>query len=117
VEVKRGEIYFANLGDSSCNIGSEQDGFRPVLIIQNDIGNHYSPTVIVACVTTKIYKTNIPTHIKINSFDYGLTDDNLILCEQIKTIDKTRLRAKLTQLNPTDQRRVDIALKLSLELR
>jgi mRNA interferase MazF len=117
VEVKRGEIYFANLGDSACNIGSEQDGYRPVLIIQNDIGNHYSPTVIVACVTTKIYKANIPTHIKINSYDYGLTDDNLILCEQIKTIDKTRLRSKLTELSPFDLSRVNSALKLSLELK
>jgi mRNA interferase MazF len=116
VEVKRGEIYFANLGDSSCNIGSEQDGFRPVLIVQNDIGNHYSPTVIVACVTTKIYKANIPTHIKISQFDYGLCDDNLILCEQIKTIDKVRLRSKLTELNASDLRRVDNALKLSLGL-
>jgi mRNA interferase MazF len=117
VEVKRGEIYFANLGDSNCNIGSEQDGYRPVLIIQNDIGNHYSPTVIVACVTTKIYKANIPTHIKINSYDYGLTDDNLILCEQIKTIDKIRLRSKLTELSPFDLARVNAALKLSLELK
>jgi mRNA interferase MazF len=117
VEVKRGEIYFANLGDSSCNIGSEQEGYRPVLIVQNDIGNHYSPTVIVACVTTKIYKANLPTHIKISQFDYGLTDDNLILCEQIKTIDKVRLRAKLTELKPPDMKRVDSALKLSLELR
>jgi mRNA interferase MazF len=117
VEVKRGEIYFANLGDSTCNIGSEQDGYRPVLIIQNNIGNHYSPTVIVACVTTKIYKANLPTHIKISQFDYGLTDDNLILCEQIKTIDKVRLRAKLTELTPPDMKRVDNALKLSLELK
>ena len=114
MEVKRGEVYFANLGDSACNVGSEQDGYRPVLIIQNDIGNRYSPTVIVACITTKIYKTHIPTHIKINAFDYGLTDDNLILCEQIKTIDKVRLRAKLTELSVMDMRRVDGALKISL---
>jgi mRNA interferase MazF len=117
MQVKRGEIYFANLGDSACNIGSEQDGYRPVLIIQNDIGNRYSPTVIVACVTTKIYKANIPTHIKINAFDYGLTDDNLILCEQLKTIDKVRLRAFLTELKTNDMNRVNNALKLSLELK
>lgn len=117
MQVKRGEIYFANLGDSACNIGSEQDGYRPVLVIQNDIGNRYSPTVIVACVTTKIYKANIPTHIKINAFDYGLADDNLILCEQLKTIDKVRLRAFLTELKPYDMNRVNSALKLSLELK
>jgi mRNA interferase MazF len=116
VEVKRGDIYFANLGDSNCNIGSEQDGYRPVLIVQNDIGNKYSPTVIIACMTTKIYKADIPTHIKLNRFDYGLTEDSLVLCEQIKTIDKIRLRNKLAALNPFDRSRTDKALKISLGL-
>ena len=116
MEIKRGEVYFAHLGDSACNIGSEQDGYRPVLIIQNNIGNKYSPTVIAACMTTKIYKADIPTHVRLNRLDYGLTEDSLVLCEQIKTIDKVRLRNKLAVLNPFDLSRVDKALRLSLEL-
>jgi mRNA interferase MazF len=116
VEIKRGDIYFANLGDSVTNVGSEQGGYRPVLIVQNNIGNKYSPTIIAVCMTSRIYKTDIPTHVRLNRFDYGLTDDSLILCEQIKTIDKTRLRSKLTELNPYDQARVNKALKLSLSL-
>jgi mRNA interferase MazF len=116
MEVKRGEIYFANLGDSTCNLNSEQEGFRPVLILQNNIGNKYSPTVIVACLTSKIYKNRIPTHVFISAEDYNLNCDSLILCEQIKTIDKVRLKHKLTTINSTDQQRIDRALKLSLGL-
>lgn len=116
MEVKRGEIYFANLGDSTCNINSEQEGYRPVLIVQNDIGNKYSPTVIVVCLTSKIYKAKLPTHVRLDSRQYGLTNDSLILCEQIKTIDKTRLRHKLTVIKPDDQIRVDHALRLSIGL-
>ncbi len=116
MEVKRGEIYFANLGDSSCNINSEQEGYRPVLIVQNDIGNKYSPTVIAVCLTSKIYKTKLPTHVHLSGADYGLNNDSLILCEQIKTLDKTRLQRQLTVLKPLDQARVDKALKLSLGL-
>jgi mRNA interferase MazF len=116
VEIKRGDIFFANLGDSATNIGSEQSGIRPVLIIQNNIGNKYSPTVIVACMTSRIYKAEIPTHIKLNSHDYELSSDSLILCEQIKTIDKTRLRNYLTTLNSADQFKVDKALRLSLNI-
>ncbi len=116
MEVKSGEIYFANLGDSTCNLNSEQEGFRPVLILQNNIGNKYSPTVIVACLTSKIYKNRIPTHVFISAEDYNLNCDSLILCEQIKTIDKVRLKHKLTTINSTDQQRIDRALKLSLGL-
>lgn len=116
MEVKRGEIFFADLGDRSCNINSEQEGYRPVLILQNDIGNKYSPTVIVACLTSRIYKAKIPTHVFLNAKDYGLTSDSLILCEQIKTIDKSRLRHKLTVINLQDQIRVDRAVQLSLGL-
>ncbi len=116
MEVKRGEIYFANLGDSTCNLNSEQDGFRPVLILQNNIGNKYSPTVIVACLTSKIYKNKIPTHVFLSAEDYNLNCDSLILCEQIKTIDKVRLKNKITQINAGDQQRVDHAIKLSLGL-
>ena len=114
MEIKRGEIYFADLGTS--NTGSEQAGFRPVVIIQNNIGNKFSPTIIVACVTSKLYKNNIPTHVLIRGIEYGLEDDSLILCEQIKTLDKTRLRWKIAELNHFDIGRVDKALKLSLAL-
>ena len=114
MEVKRGEIYFANLGDSSCNLYSEQEGFRPVLILQNDIGNKYSPTVIVACLTSKIYKNKLPTHVLLSGDIYQLNCDSLVLCEQIKTIDKKRLRHKMTTINDNDQQRIDHAVKLSL---
>ena len=114
MEVKRGEIYFANLGDSTHNLNSEQEGFRPVLILQNDIGNKYSPTVIVACLTSKIYKNKIPTHVFLRAIDYALNCDSLVLCEQIKTIDKMRLKNKIATINTADQQRVDRAVKLSL---
>lgn len=114
MEVKRGEIYFANLGDASCNLNSEQEGFRPVLILQNDIGNKYSPTVIVACLTSKIYKNKIPTHVFLSGENYQLNCDSLVLCEQIKTIDKQRLHHKIATINANDQQRIDRAVKLSL---
>ena len=114
MEVKRGEIYFANLGDSTHNLNSEQEGFRPVLILQNDIGNKYSPTVVVACLTSKIYKNKIPTHVFLSAKDYRLNCDSLVLCEQIKTIDKMRLKNKIATINAADQQRVDRAVKLSL---
>ena len=116
MEVKRGEIYFANLGDSNYNINSEQEGFRPVLILQNDVGNKYSPTVIVACLTSKVYKNKIPTHVFLSAEDYQLNCDSLVLCEQIKTIDKLRLKNKIAVINPGDQQRIDRAVKLSLGL-
>jgi len=106
MDIKRGEIYFAELGND--NIGSEQSGTRPVLIIQNNIGNRYSPTVIVACVTSKIFKNEIPTHVK--------WENSLILCEQIKTIDKVRLRTKIATLNEFTMERVNKALRLSIGL-
>jgi len=111
---KRGEIYFADLGTD--NMGSEQSGTRPVLIVQNNIGNHYAPTVIVACITSRIYKNNIPTHVRLDKDAYDMTEDSLILCEQIKTLDKVRLGAKIATLTSTDEIRVNRALKLSLSL-
>ena len=114
MEIKRGEIYFADLGDQ--NVGSEQFGTRPVLIIQNNIGNRFSPTVIVACITSKTFKTDIPTHVRLDRSNYDLADDSLILCEQIKTLDKIRLREKIATLRPFDERRVNAALRLSLSL-
>jgi len=113
-EYKRGEIYYANLGDT--NVGSEQSGTRPVLIIQNNIGNKYSPTVIVACMTSKLLKTQIPTHVRLDSKSYGLPADSLVLCEQIKTIDKSRLLGFIAILNVNDERRVNSAIRLSLSL-
>ena len=113
-EIKRGEIYFANLGET--NVGSEQYGTRPVLIIQNDVGNRYSPTTIVACITSRMYKNQIPTHVKLEGNMYGLGEDSLILCEQIKTLDKRRLLGKVVELNHSDMAKVDKALKLSMQL-
>ena len=104
MDIKRGEIYFAELG--SDNIGSEQSGTRPVLIIQNNIGNRFSPTVIVACVTSKIFKNEIPTHVR--------WENSLILCEQIKTIDKSRLGYKIGALQAGDLEKVNRALRLSI---
>ncbi|MBR5809368.1 MAG: type II toxin-antitoxin system PemK/MazF family toxin, partial [Clostridia bacterium] len=90
--VKRGDIYYADL---SPVIGSEQGGIRPVLIIQNDVGNKYSPTVIAAAITSQINKAKMPTHIELSASDYGLYKDSVILLEQIRTIDKKRLREKV----------------------
>jgi len=113
MEYKRGDIFFADLG--TCNVGSEQSGTRPVVIIQNDIGNRFSPTIIVACVTSRLYKTEIPTHVRLSSHEYqNVIEDSLVLCEQLKTIDKSRLRTRLARLSTHDQFRVDHALRLSL---
>jgi mRNA interferase MazF len=110
---KRGEVYFADL---SPVVGSEQGGQRPVLIVQNDVGNKYSPTVIVAAITAKISKANLPTHIEIKKESVGLAKDSVILLEQIRTIDKQRLSQKLGQLDEETMARVDKALMVSLGL-
>src|SRR5699024_6732793 len=94
--IKRGEMYFADL---SPVVGSEQGGIRPVLIIQNDIGNRFSPTVIVAAITAQIQKAKLPTHVEIKSKNYNLERDSVILLEQIRTLDKTRLTDKIIVLN------------------
>ena len=96
VIVKRGDIYYADL---SPVIGSEQGGIRPVLIIQNDVGNKYSPTVIAAAITSQINKAKMPTHIELSASKYGLYKDSVILLEQIRTIDKKRLREKVAHLD------------------
>ena len=114
MEYKRGEIYYANLGDG--NVGSEQSGTRPVLIVQNNIGNKYSPTIVVACLTSKVFKNEIPTHVKLDARNYKMTADSLVLCEQVKTIDKSRLMGFIGALNNNDQIRVNAALRLSLSL-
>lgn len=111
--VKRGEIYYADL---SPVIGSEQGGIRPVLIVQNDIGNKYSPTVIIAAITSQIHKGKLPTHVEISASEYGLPKDSVILLEQIRTIDKKRLREKIGFLSPEAMKKVDEGLQISFGL-
>lgn len=111
--IKRGEIYFADL---SPVIGSEQGGMRPVLIIQNNIGNHYSPTVIVAAITARIQKAKMPTHIEISAESSGLEKNSVILLEQIRTIDKQRLRDRITNLDVKQMQKVDHGIAISLGL-
>lgn len=108
--MKRGDVYYADL---SPVVGSEQGGTRPVLIIQNDVGNKYSPTVIIAAITSKIDKSTVPTHVSIG-LDKGLTENSVALLEQIRTIDKQRLTDKITHLNKDLMKDVDFALKISL---
>ncbi|AIK40318.1 type II toxin-antitoxin system PemK/MazF family toxin [Bacillus pseudomycoides] len=111
--VKRGDVYFADL---SPVVGSEQGGVRPVLVIQNDIGNRFSPTVIVAAITAQIQKAKLPTHVEIDAKKYGFERDSVILLEQIRTIDKQRLTDKITHLDEMMMSRVDEALQISLGL-
>ena len=113
MSVKRGEIYYADL---SPVIGSEQGGVRPVLIVQNDIGNKFSPTVIAAAITSQRFKTNLPTHIHVNAHDCGLAKDSIVLLEQVRTLDKKRLREKMGNLPETDMTRIDNALSVSIGL-
>jgi mRNA interferase MazF len=113
VIIKRGDIYYADL---SPVIGSEQGGVRPVLIVQNDIGNKYSPTVIAAAITSQINKAKLPTHIEISAQDYGLQKDSVILLEQIRTIDKKRLREKIGHLDDELMDKVNEALSISFGL-
>ncbi len=112
--VKRGDIFYADL---SPVVGSEQGGVRPVLVIQNDIGNKFSPTVIVAAVTSQINKAKLPTHIEINANDFGLQKDSVILLEQVRTIDKRRLREKIGKLDEALMERVEEALAVSFGLK
>ena len=111
--VKRGDIFYADL---SPVIGSEQGGIRPVIIIQNDIGNKYSPTVIVAAITSQINKAKLPTHVEISSEEYGLNRDSVVLLEQIRTLDKRRLKDKVCHLDDAMLDKVNHALEISLEL-
>ena len=113
MEVKRGYIFFADL---SPVVGSEQGGLRPVLVIQNDIGNRYSPTVIVAAITSQIDKARLPTHVEINAAEYNLERDSVVLLEQIRTIDKQRLQKKVTELDDRIMSKVNEALRISLGL-
>ncbi|WP_066071490.1 type II toxin-antitoxin system PemK/MazF family toxin [Alkalithermobacter thermoalcaliphilus] len=112
-EVKRGDIFYADL---SPVVGSEQGGVRPVLVIQNDIGNKYSPTVIVAAITSQINKAKLPIHIEIKANEYGLNKDSVVLLEQIRTIDKKRLREKIGHFDEEKMEKVDQAIQISLGL-
>jgi len=111
--VRRGEIYYADLNPV---VGSEQGGCRPVLIIQNDIGNRYSSTVIIAAITTRIHKARLPTHIEVKSEECGLKGDSVVLMEQLRTLDKARLRERVGILPPQTMAAADNALMLSLGL-
>ena len=111
--VKRGDIYYADL---SPVVGSEQGGMRPVLIVQNDTGNRHSPTVIAAAITSQTGKARLPTHIELAARNYGLSRDSVILLEQVRTIDKSRLRERMGQLDNATMGRVDNAIAVSFGL-
>ncbi len=111
--VRRGDIYYADL---SPVVGSEQGGIRPVLIVQNDVGNKYSPTVIAAAITSRTAKSKLPTHIEVYADKYGLARDSVILLEQIRTIDKKRLREKMGHLDEDVMNRVNDAITVSFGL-
>lgn len=111
--VKRGDIFYADL---SPVVGSEQGGLRPVLIVQNDTGNKHSPTVIAAAITSQTGKARLPTHIELNAQSVGLSRDSVILLEQIRTIDKSRLRERMGKLDDTTMTKVDNAIAVSFGL-
>ena len=110
-EIKRGEVYYADL---SPVVGSEQGGVRPVLIVQNNVGNKFSPTVIAAAITSQINKAKIPTHIELKSAEVGLAKDSVVLLEQLRTLDKRRLKEKIGELSPIKMQKVNTALLISL---
>lgn len=111
--IRRGDIYYADLRPV---VGSEQGGVRPVLIIQNDIGNRHSPTVICAAITSRMNKAKLPTHIELKAVRYHMVKDSVILLEQLRTIDKVRLKDKICHLDSEIMEKVGKALRISLEL-
>lgn len=113
MSVKRGDIYYADL---SPVVGSEQGGLRPVLIVQNDVGNKFSPTVIAAAITSQMTKTKLPTHIDVYAENFGLSRDSVILLEQIRTIDKKRLREKMGHIDDDLMQKVNNAITISFGL-
>ena len=113
MNIKRGDIFYADL---SPVVGSEQGGVRPVLIVQNDVGNRFSPTVIAAAITRQNSKANLPTHITLRASGSGLSKDSVVLLEQIRTIDKKRLKEKMGTLDTISMARVDEALTISFGL-
>ena len=113
VQVKRGDIFYADL---SPVIGSEQGGIRPVLVVQNDVGNKFSPTVICAAITSKMNKAKLPTHVEIDASKYHLVKNSVVLLEQVRTIDKQRLKDFICHVDNKLMNQVDNALRVSLEL-
>ncbi len=113
MNIRRGDIYYADLRPV---VGSEQGGVRPVLVIQNDVGNRHSPTVICAAITSKMNKAKLPTHVELDSRRCAMVKDSVILLEQLRTIDKQRLREKICHIDEELQRRVDEGLRVSLAL-
>ena len=111
--IRRGDIYYADL---SPVVGSEQGGVRPVLVIQNNVGNRHSPTIICAAITSKMNKAKLPTHIEISTKDYKIVRNSVILMEQIRTIDKQRLKEYVCHIDGTTMQKVDRAIRVSLEL-
>ena len=111
--MRRGDVYYADLRPV---VGSEQGGIRPVLIIQNDVGNRHSPTVICAAITSKLNKAKLPTHIELNAGKYDMVKDSVILLEQLRTIDKKRLKDRVCHLDPEIMKEVNVGLMISLEL-
>lgn len=111
--IRRGDVYYADLRPV---VGSEQGGIRPVLIIQNDIGNRHSPTVICAAITSKMNKAKLPTHVELEASAYHMVKDSVILLEQLRTIDKQRLKEKICHIDEELQQKVNQALRVSLEL-
>ena len=113
MSIRRGEIYYADL---SPVVGSEQGGIRPVLVVQNDTGNRHSPTVIVAAITSKMNKAKLPTHVEIDAKKYQIVKNSVILLEQIRTIDKQRLKDLVCHLDKEIMHKVDEAVRVSFEL-
>ncbi len=111
--IRRGDIYYADLRPV---VGSEQGGIRPVLILQNDVGNRHSPTVICAAITSRMHKAKLPTHVELDASRYDMVKDSVILLEQLRTIDKQRLREKVCHLDQTILSQVECALEISLGL-
>ena len=111
MEIIRGDVYYADL---SPVVGSEQGGVRPVLVIQNDVGNKFSPTVIIAAITSQLSKAKLPTHIELSKEKYNLVKDSVVLLEQIRTLDKRRLKEKICSIDGITMQRVDIAVMVSL---
>ena len=111
MEIARGDIYYADL---SPVVGSEQGGVRPVLVIQNDVGNKFSPTVIIAAITSQLEKAKLPTHIELNKDKYNLSKDSVVLLEQIRTLDKRRLKEKISSIDKLKMNQVDVAMMISL---
>ena len=113
MNIRRGDVYYADLRPV---VGSEQGGIRPVLVIQNDTGNRHSPTIICAAITSRMNKAKLPTHIELSADHYSLVKDSVILLEQLRTIDKKRLRDRVCHLDDRVMERVNEALKISLDL-